>query len=282
MTSVGTAQPGETAREGRRREAGRDLFTMVRGGMKSAPSTSQNLFGTAPNDAERAIKELLWQHNRPNVPGKYDPHLKTAFDQGGTNHLKGLLALIVSYLKLAHTLAPEYPKAIAPLMARTDFARLFNMLPQGQRIMLRTNDNAYWNEVCALAVGLPMDKSIFTKKPTFVPELTRELWCDGIARGYDLLTRANWEQFAMSQLPTTPPSPQDLADLDRRMGEAEWLESLGSYGTKTENAGGTEAALFELRNIPNMMAYTDIKKIAVSLAKYIKNLNQEKDKYYGE
>jgi hypothetical protein len=66
------------------------------------------------------------------------------------------------------------------------------------------------------------------------------------------------------------------------MEEAEWLESLGSYGSKTEKAGGEDAALFELRNIPNMLTYTEIKKIAVSLTKYIDNLNKNKDKTYGE
>jgi hypothetical protein len=31
-----------------------------------------------------------------------------------------------------------------------------------------------------------------------------------------------------------------------------------------------------------MMTYTEIKKVAVSLAKYIENMNKNKDKFYGE
>ncbi|HZD10847.1 MAG TPA: hypothetical protein VE553_05835, partial [Candidatus Binatia bacterium] len=135
---------------------------------------------------------------------------------------------------------------------------------------------------------------------TMLQDITREAWINGIPRGVDLLTiddYKNWQDQKLGEWKRAHPvksffgGRSQQQDTDRRKGHAEWLESFGSYGRKTEQVGrgiGTPAGLFEFRGMwkeganQGKLTAEQAKDTALKMQKYLKRVNRRKDKYFGE
>jgi hypothetical protein len=234
----------------------------------------------------------------------------------GTDALKGLLSLIYTYIHMAGTLQIlSYPKAIAPIMARTNFAQMFTaMLPANQKTMLEQDEGKLFQELVKLCLSdnptlQSLDEPMFLVKEwgaqKMFRDLTRREWLKGIARGQDILSKAGYKQWQEDKYNTWLAAAQaskwkpkwyvnqkagsKRATKDARKGHAEeWMESLGSKGTATEAVGpGIQAPIFELRGIWNSLGtgtYTpaEAKTIALKIRKYMDDINNARDKYFGE
>jgi hypothetical protein len=234
----------------------------------------------------------------------------------GTDALKGLLSLIYTYIHMAGTLQIlSYPKAIAPIMARTNFAQMFTaMLPANQRTMLEQDEGKLFQELVKLCLSdnptlQSLDKPMFLVQEwdgqKMFRDLTRREWLKGIARGQDILSKAGYKQWQEDKYNTWLTAARaskwkprwyvnrkegsKRATKDARKGHAEeWMESLGSKGTTTEAVGpGIQSPIFELRGIWNSLGtgtYTpaEAKTIALKIRKYMDDINNARDKYFGE
>jgi hypothetical protein len=165
--------------------------------------------------------------------------------------LQGLLTVITTYLARGalppeaqefdlddrHRLALNYPKRIGDLLlARTDFAGLFERLPQDEQAYYAKNPMDFVRLVLAaldphlgikeesqvIARGIQKSEDDPTKGITF-PGPTVGDWLYGIPHGFDFLTGND-------------------------------MESMGEFGSRTEKVGpgattgaGTEAGIFEIR-----------------------------------
>jgi hypothetical protein len=184
MASLGAAQPGESGSKGRARREGRALMTQHIVGMPVEPA-AMTMMGRSAAEANRAVDAFVTRHKQP---GPNYEQLVAGMRK--TDVLKGLVSLATMYLKMADQYAAgaSYPKAIAALMARTDFAALYNLLPQEQRIVLSMDDCRLWLELMQDASGLAqIDQPVLPGAP-WLQELTRELWLMAIPFGIDLLT----------------------------------------------------------------------------------------------
>ena len=111
--------PDETAEERGRRAEGRQKGTGFNQDTQQAGPLLV-IMGNAPGKAERAIASYAAKHK----------HAPTS----ASDKLKGLTALLIAYLDMGKSgLVRSYAKTIAPIMARTDFANMFAMLPTTER-----------------------------------------------------------------------------------------------------------------------------------------------------
>jgi hypothetical protein len=266
MATFGDAQPGESKGTRRKRGDARELMTHRVVGMPVQTTGGKNM-GVAAAEANRAVDWFIARHKAPGT--HHDPQVARF---GNTDALKGLLTMITLYLKMGDEIgsSASYPKAVAALMARTDFGQMFRMLPDLQRITFR-NDSALWDELVDNASGLPRNQAVLKGAP-WLGHLTIDLWTKSIPLGVDLLTQSGYEGLADKLQPTMQQGEYDTAYDD-----AEMLESMGSMGSKTEAAGDQKAAIFEIRAIPDYFPHTDIPRISTALAKYITALNRGKN-----
>jgi hypothetical protein len=185
--------------------------------------------------------------------------------------LKSLLALINMYITSAGTMSKlSYPKAMAGLLGRTKFSSLFKMMPMAQRDLFIAGGGVYWRELIRATLDAkfqdldqPLFKvSKFGDRDRF-RDLTRGAWIKAIPEGKDLLTAndyKDWQDTKLAELKAARWFPawcycSKQADRDAiaRKNDAEYLESLGSYGDKTEKVGPADspvaAGIFELRGM---------------------------------
>jgi hypothetical protein len=272
MAALGSAQPGESGRKGRARREGRELMKRhpIAGAMGQEGGGMQ-MMGLAAAEANRAVDAFVTRHRQPGP--QYE---SIAAGMRNTDALKGLVSMATLYLKMGDQYAAgaSYPKAIAALMARTDFAALFMMLPQDQRILFRKDDSRLWLELMQDASGLAQLDQPVLRGAEWIQQLTRELWLSHIPLGIDLLTAQGYQMLAAGMRGQGQIDDDELGEM---VDDSEMLESMGSMGAKTEGAGETKAAIFELRAIPDMFPYTDIPRISNALAKYIAGLNKGKN-----
>jgi hypothetical protein len=99
--------------------------------------------------------------------------------------LVNLLTLIIRYVDGARR-GSENVKEITPIMARTDFARLFSLLPKVTRDYLRENSDAWIALVCK-ATGSAPDKPLNDSPDSPLNDITLSAWVRGMAAGNDLL-----------------------------------------------------------------------------------------------
>ncbi|MEN3360394.1 MAG: hypothetical protein V7637_4376 [Mycobacteriales bacterium] len=130
--------------------------------------------------------------------------------------LQGLIAVLVTYLEAGadryrgeevdaigrYNLAAVYPKAIAnTLLARTDFAGLFALLPLSEEVYYATHPRDFIRVVLAStdpALGIKEDDPLFARgvrvheenpdKGIYAPSLTVGDWLYAIPHGFDSLT----------------------------------------------------------------------------------------------
>jgi hypothetical protein len=212
----------------------------------------------------------------------------------GSDKLRGLVALIITYIEAARYPLPNYAKAIAPVMARTDFAAMFAQLPDEEKTYFSNNNGAEWVRLLeavpdfANAVNLAngtvvpavdmtqplFEGGIYHSKPGFnhgiLDTLTRDMWLRGMTQGTDYLTRKHIAATGAGKVA----KPQ--------------IESLGSHGNKTEKVGleptpnaRTNAPIFELRGM-DRVDLQDLVTWGVNVLRYIRALNYGVNAKFGE
>ena len=148
--------------------------------------------------------------------------------------------LLTSYISQG-VQAVFYPKQITDsfLLARTDMAALFRLLPEEEQEVFKTS----WKLLLLLAMKAAgvqetdepvigkvwVDENYSGKKPIGP---SREKWIFFIVNGYDLLSAAHYKDIET-----------EAAEVGKE------LESLGEMGKKTEAVGQskTKGGIFELR-----------------------------------
>jgi hypothetical protein len=197
--------------------------------------------------------------------------------------------MLASYVHEGTQGVGGYAKTIAnPIMARTDFAALYQQLPQAERNYFKAqSDQGHrtWLDLVlrtAWRIGGPLptgNGSVFSGNlyndvmygpnplmarpadPRYqtnpLPNLTRRQWLEGIAfENVDRLTARNYPRATRAQ--------------------KEELESLGSYGNKVDLFGANQrrAPIFEFRGIPGNLPYTEWYAFAMSFFRYIREVNR--------
>ena len=250
MSALGPIQPGDSPKLRKRRRAGRRLFTKqaVSGGWtlgqmkeveeQNTPTGARSEFATSRARQIRRSGNL----SGSTTGATYRPNTcRKSGNWGETNSLKGLLSMMVLYIKMGEEIgdSASYPKAIAPLMARTDFAHLFRMLPPRAKDAL-PHAARFVAGAFGAAAGLPLDQPIIDNNPHFQTDLTRALWAEYIPGGLDLFTQRGYQLLVQSRHPNVAQggnfSVEEGMAFANDMGQAPWLEGLGSYGARKPRA----------------------------------------------
>ncbi len=261
-------RPGESPVESGKRAAGR-------GGLLAANTLMAKILGAAPGMARAAIQHYL--------PARILTWNAVKDDFQNTNALEGLVAMAVAYVK-AGVCVPfaSYPKALAPLMSRTDFATLFNTLPGPQQAVLRSDARVFSGLVIAAAnsnVGLSNKDAVVNDTMPIVQhfgdvkELTIGRWLNGIPAGVDYMTVSGFQRMLLEDMNS---GALTKAQLDK----SEGMEGFGALGSKTDSGN----AIVEFRGIPKMLTHMEIEEFALNFHKYIQNLNTNARgaTYYGK
>jgi hypothetical protein len=224
------------------------------------------LFGTTirQTDSYRtAVDEVLAQ---------YDPAI--LLKRPGavwSDSVRGFLMLLASYISQG-VQAVTYPKQItdAFLLARTDMAKLFRLLPREEQAFFRKN----WSIL--LIVGMFVAEDFDTEKPVigqvWTSEAKREKkpigpsrskWVSSMVEGDDLLSAAHYKEIKAAA---------------GNLGGA--LESMGALGRRTEPVGEskTEGGIFELRGaaLARPIPLSQWFDFAVDVLDYFINLSEVK------
>jgi hypothetical protein len=217
---------------------------------------------------------------------------------GGSGALVGMLTLMAQFL-IGGTPDPEnaaeatysYPKAIAAILPRTDFASMFRTLPEPVQKRLgeldrMTNRYRFTGLVMLLSKHTPnpgLDRPVFTNQAwkqiddkLILPDLTRRAWADGIVEGEDRITRTGyleWLEGRGSQV-----DPSEYAD---RKKEAAQLDSIGGYGKKMDKGATEDLPLVEFRALVDsaqrgVMTVPQAKVVGVRLAAYVDKMVNRK------
>jgi hypothetical protein len=218
----------------------------------------------------------------------YQRYRKHAAHPLGSPELRALLALLVTYLVEGKKGLSGYAKTIAmPIMARTDFAKIYSKLPDFERTYFaQTRGKSTWLNLVlraadASTVLAPIGGAappqeflpdaaviegrmfnnylMYHQDPRYqtdvLPELKRRQWLNGIAfEGKDFLTTADY-----------PGSREKKKE----------LQGLGGYGKKMDKALGGEVAnapIFEFRGLSSLN-YSEWHSFALSFMKYIRLVN---------
>ncbi|MCG8475994.1 MAG: hypothetical protein MI784_11050 [Cytophagales bacterium] len=186
--------------------------------------------------------------------------------------LKGLLTLVLFYLFAGFRGSKVYAKASMALLARTDFARMFSLLPENEKEFLAANGGSAWLELVKSSVPEGMrdfsqsffSGGIFNARPEIfwhtLKDLSKEQWLTEMTRGRDLLTERHFP--------------------NRR--RAYELESMGAMGDKTDTVLGEPAPIIEFRAGKKCMDARQAMDYAEKTFKAIYALNRGLDHYYGE
>lgn len=202
-------------------------------------------------------------------------------DTPASDQLKGLVAQLVSYLKTGATGNPmNYAKLISGgLMARTDFAKQFEMLPGPEKqYFLATGGESFASLVLAAAgMGTTGADRVFArgvrqsydpnsddydKRVAALDGLTRAEWLRRIPRGYDALSASQAKQGGNEQL-------TGLLEGLGRLGRA--TDKVGSQGKKSAGTG----VVVEFRGIGAGLGSHQWVQSAMQAFDYIVGLNAD-------
>ncbi|WP_297337943.1 DUF4157 domain-containing protein [Algoriphagus sp.] len=242
-------------------------------------ASHRNAIDLAPKELKSSINSI--EHSADEIA-------KTDKGKEVSPQLLGLLTLITNYLRVGrgqmgeahvkeymddpptrHGMALNYPKRIAePLLSRTQFGKLFSLIPEREQIFYKKNPKAWLDLVIESAGGYKLYHPL---KPVIergiqedelgdsnlnVKEVgpRRDEWILGIIEGSDALTK--------------------MKD----------SESMGEFGDKTEGVGAgsfsgegmIEAGIFEFRGAQaQKIPLSQWKKFAVDFLKYIITLHDQ-------
>ncbi len=256
--------PDETAEERGRRAEGRLKGTGFNQDTQEA-GPLLTIMGNAPGKAERALASYLAKHKHAPTPA--------------SDKLKGLTALLIAYLDMGKSgLVRSYAKTIAPIMARTDFATMFTMLPTTERDYYAGDSGGKFVDLLKEAgySWYAMRGSIYSGGITESQEPSQ--W-------YLDLKRKDWLK-SMTSKSTVETGTDKLtpANYPTAQGKAQ-IEGLGSYADRTDTvntgAGPIDVPILELRSLPTMEpdVFADM---VVKVARLVAYLNEGTDKTLGE
>jgi hypothetical protein len=239
-----------------------------------------NVLAFAQSDAETAV--TAFADARPDVDGlQEDPQA-----------LIGLMTLMMQMLEGGNVPAGDeeksrfsYPKAMAHLLPRTDFAHMFGRLSQPLQDALRAPDAIDTGRpafVALVATMCEVGKIGGIDKPVLgwskwgqigpgmiVPDLTREAWAQGIVARQDRLSQAGYLAWLDSRKETLEPEVYE-----QRKKESKQLDSLGAWKHKMDERGPAKLPLVEFRalvreDLQRSITVPEAKQVGVRLAKYI-------------
>jgi hypothetical protein len=177
--------------------------------------------------------------------------------------LKGLISIVASYLVQGSANLPlAYPKTLGNLLlARTDFAKLFRLLPQEERATLKA-DPRIWIELVVEAASRG-NASLFRGR--IEPDArVLKAGTDRTEKRVDLTIR-DWL--------TAIPQNQDL------LTRIEGSQSMGAMGSKVEGVGRSgareEAGIFEFRASQGVnLSLREWSDFALGAQRYITRLHE--------
>ncbi|MFE4538000.1 DUF4157 domain-containing protein [Streptomyces scopuliridis] len=181
-----------------------------------------------------------------------------------SDQLRGLLTLTATYL-IGGDLSrdQDYVKAIAPMLARTDFAAMYAQLPQEERENFAADPDVFVN-AAVQAAGLPTpDAPVFAGNigrgaPVNIQHVTRRIWLRGMVDGQDLMSAGGYQNHDWGR-----------TDNDRL---AEEFESMGSYGAQTDPGN---MPIVELRRMRNRVPYQEWTRLALMAFDLIRQVNNQ-------
>ncbi|BDD11493.1 hypothetical protein FUAX_39250 (plasmid) [Fulvitalea axinellae] len=220
-----------------------------------------NVFnGDIPDKVEEGRKKFMAKH--PDLPS-----------WSMSPNMRGLLCMIVHYLKAASKPHLSYPKSAFNFLARTDFAEMFKVLPLKERVYFGPKHIIRWLRLIQscypyLSWKAPLfTHGVYSDGPKesqhILDGLTVQAWLENIPKGVDLLTRWNF--------PTHE--------------HAHHLESMGEYASRTDEGGGTNttrAPIFEVRGMDILTSPDNLPRWMENGWKMIYALNKRLDLKYGE
>ncbi|BDD09746.1 hypothetical protein FUAX_21780 [Fulvitalea axinellae] len=189
-----------------------------------------------------------------------------------SSSFKGFLTMVLFYLVEGSFGSRTYAKAFTAFLARTDFARMFDILPEDEKEILREEDCRIWLDIVSASVPEDMrdlskpvfEGGIFKEKAPVhhnnLSALSRKDWLVEMTRGRDLLTKRHF--------------PNRLRAYE--------LESMGAFGDKTDTIFGVPAPVIEFRSGKKEQGVRDALAYAASTFRYIFALHRDMDCYYGE
>lgn len=196
-----------------------------------------------------------------------------------SERLISLVALMRTYV-LRGAEDNVYAKGIAPFLAKTDFAKLYSMLPEATYY----HDNeAEWLELVLTACGLQMTAGatpLFSATFQYVHaaggtaalrKLTKRGWIVRLARdGVDMCTQA----YAQTS--------NDLSSVEQH------LFGFGARGNKTDRVGPaqyrtSDSAILEFRRMMSSLPHDRWKEYALELFDYVRGVNAyQRDTYSAQ
>ncbi|BDD02921.1 hypothetical protein [Aureibacter tunicatorum] len=217
--------------------------------------------GEIPNKVEAGRKKFLANH--PDLP-----------PWSMSPNLRGLLCLIVHYLDSCSKLYLTYPKSAMNLLARTDFAEMFKVLPLKERIYFGPKHPERWLRLVKCCHPYMSWKDPVFKHGVYkdakdekdkhiLDEVTIQKWLQNIPRGVDMLSKHHFPNFE----------------------HAHHLESMGEYRDKTDPGGGTNttrAPIIEIRGMETIDKPEVLPRWMENAWKMIYALNNRLNLKYGE
>jgi hypothetical protein len=273
MQYLGMNVPGETlAQSGDRAGARQLMYPGANPAFRNAEIA--NLIGASPSLADQAIARL-----------QASPHLnawRQASFGAHTAALRGFLSQVILYVKAlsAPETGPTQAKYLVPLLGRTSFATIFNLIPDDghKRRLQRAHAAALVDAIVeganhqafihdhnghaidtGFAAGLPLIRDL---KPTgyilpILTSLSLQNWVEGFTTGTDYLSPSTMEAWLNANTALTPQESKK---------QSSYLESFSVLGKNqgvqsthtdpTDIAGHTALSIYENRLIHGKTYFT--------------------------
>ncbi len=210
----------------------------------------------------------------------------------GSARLKGLVAFIYRYLSMGafvggqvgqqYNLATPYAKNLTMFLARTDFKRMFSLLPQDEKDLY--GGATYGGDAGRVAAFVAMVAKAITDSGRPAMPLNRRVFERGI-KGGDGVTIKNIEITCQAWLESIATGTGDLLSskyqaASGNANNAAELESMGNLGNKADRVGADadipaefSGIVTEFRGETGQRAPAEWKPYAVSVFTYLKQLN---------
>ncbi|BDD03301.1 hypothetical protein [Aureibacter tunicatorum] len=198
--------------------------------------------------------------------------LETIINEPVSSTFIGFVSLVLTYLICGNSGSEIYAKGFTSLLARTDFATMFKMLPEVEQQVLKENDGELWLEM--IENTLPQDqrrldmpfftRGIFRKeKPIFhqiLKDLSKRKWLVGMTEGVDYLTERHF--------------PNRFRAYE--------LESLGAMGEQVDMVQGLPAPIIEFRGCQGRINMQQTRDFAINTLKFVRSLHDGAGTFWGE
>ncbi|BDD12609.1 hypothetical protein FUAX_50410 (plasmid) [Fulvitalea axinellae] len=191
---------------------------------------------------------------------------------GLSKHFEGFFSYVLFYLIQAYGGTSSYAKNFTSILARTDFARMFELLPLEEQEWLKENNASEFLDLIEWALPEHANnldtpfffRGIFLNMPAthhqMLKRLTRRTWLVDITKGMDRLTERNF--------------PNRLRAYE--------MESLGAMGDKTDEIKGIQAPILEFRGGRKRLTPDEAEDYVSESFKMLLLLHEGQDTFWGE